>query len=214
MPPISSIATAGALLALVFAAPAFADPTVDDHHPESASAAHRAAHERHMQDMTVTPPSRDSAPGDVGPAPALSGQDAFGAIQAIVALLEADPGTDWTKIDLAALREHLIDMNKLTLEASAVARPVEGGLQMDITGSGRTLDAIRHMIPAHARELARVPGWTALTETLNDGVRLTVTAPEPREAAHIRGLGFIGLMASGAHHQAHHLAMAKGEHVH
>jgi hypothetical protein len=85
---------------------------------------------------------------------------------------------------------------------------------MDVTGGGRTLEAIRHMIPAHAHELARVPGWNARTEMLNDGVRLTVTSPDPREATHIRGLGFIGLMASGAHHQAHHLAMAKGEHIH
>jgi hypothetical protein len=28
---------------------------------------------------------------------------------------------------------------------------------------------------------------------------------------HIRGLGFIGLIVSGSHHQPHHLAMAKGE---
>jgi len=27
----------------------------------------------------------------------------------------------------------------------------------------------------------------------------------------IRGLGFIGILVSGSHHQAHHLAMAKGE---
>jgi hypothetical protein len=29
--------------------------------------------------------------------------------------------------------------------------------------------------------------------------------------ARIRGLGFIGLLVQGAHHQPHHLAMAKGE---
>jgi hypothetical protein len=32
--------------------------------------------------------------------------------------------------------------------------------------------------------------------------------------AHLRSLGFIGLMVSGAHHQAHHLAMAQGRHLH
>jgi hypothetical protein len=42
-----------------------------------------------------------------------------------------------------------------------------------------------------------------------------VTSADPKERAHIRGLGFIGLLASGPHHQPHHLAMAKGErHVH
>ena len=59
-----------------------------------------------------------------------------------------------------------------------------------------------------------VPSWSAWTEPLPDGVRLTVTATAAKETAHIRGLGFIGLMASGAHHQPHHLAMAKGEHIH
>jgi hypothetical protein len=45
-------------------------------------------------------------------------------------------------------------------------------------------------------------------------VRLTVTSSERAEIAHIRGLGFIGLMVSGSHHQPHHLMMANGEHVH
>jgi predicted RNA binding protein YcfA (HicA-like mRNA interferase family) len=31
---------------------------------------------------------------------------------------------------------------------------------------------------------------------------------------HIRGLGFIGILASGSHHQMHHLAVALGEMVH
>jgi hypothetical protein len=31
---------------------------------------------------------------------------------------------------------------------------------------------------------------------------------------HIRGLGFIGLLASGSWHQPHHLAMAKGQFDH
>jgi hypothetical protein len=33
----------------------------------------------------------------------------------------------------------------------------------------------------------------------------------PKEVQHIRGPGFIGLLVSGAHHQIHHLMMAKGE---
>jgi hypothetical protein len=42
-------------------------------------------------------------------------------------------------------------------------------------------------------------------------VVLTVTAADPRQAAIIRGLGFIGVLASGSHHRRHHLAMARGE---
>jgi hypothetical protein len=146
------------------------------------------------------------------PVPTMPGQDAFGAIQEIVRILEADPNTDWNKIDLAALREHLIDMNEVTLKAVAVERRVDNGLQVDVTGTGRTLEAIKRMIPAHGQELNRLHNWRAATEPLANGVRLTVTSSEPAKAAHIRGLGFIGLLVSGSHHQPHHLMMAMGKH--
>ena len=48
--------------------------------------------------------------------PTSPGQDAFGAIQEVVRMLDADPKTDWSKVDLEALRQHLIDMNEVTLQ--------------------------------------------------------------------------------------------------
>ncbi len=152
--------------------------------------------------------------GAAQPVPTMPGQDAFGAIQEIVRILEADPNTDWDKINLAALREHLVDMNEVTLKAVAVERRVDNGLQVDVTGTGRTLEAIKRMIPAHGQELNQLHNWRAATEALPNGVRLTVTSSERAEIAHIRGLGFIGLMVSGSHHQPHHLMMARGEHIH
>ena len=50
--------------------------------------------------------------------PTMPGQEAFGTIQEIVRMLEADPSTDWAKVNIAALREHLIDMNEVTLRAA------------------------------------------------------------------------------------------------
>jgi hypothetical protein len=35
----------------------------------------------------------------------------------IVQILDADPKTDWSKVDFEALRQHLIDMNEVTLKA-------------------------------------------------------------------------------------------------
>jgi hypothetical protein len=148
------------------------------------------------------------------PVPTMPGQAAFGAIQEIVRLLEADPNTDWSKVDLEALRQHLIDMNDVTLKANASAKPIDGGLEIAVTGEGRTIAAIQRMVPAHAQELNRMNGWSAKTELLPDGVFLTVTASDPKEIQHIRGLGFIGLLVSGSHHQPHHLGMAKGEFPH
>ncbi|MCP6769380.1 hypothetical protein NL529_31490, partial [Klebsiella pneumoniae] len=47
-------------------------------------------------------------------APTHPGQEAFGTIQEIVRILEADPATDWSKVNIGALREHLIDMDEVT----------------------------------------------------------------------------------------------------
>lgn len=157
----------------------------------------------------------DEGPMQMGlSAPTMPGQDAFGAIQEIVRMLEADPETDWSKINLEALPQHLIDMNEVTLKANAAPTPIDGGLQIDITGDNLTSAAIQRMVPAHAEELNQMNGWSARIEVLPGGVRLTVTSNYPKEVAHIRGLGFIGLLVSGSHHQPHHLAMAKDEMLH
>ena len=148
--------------------------------------------------------------------PTLPGQDAFGAIQEIVRTLEADPATDWSKVNLEGLRQHLIDMHDVTLQSEVRSRQAPGGLVMDVTAPGRTEAAIRRMVPPHTAELNQMPEWTATAEEIPGGIRLTVLAKAPDDAktvARIRGLGFIGLLVQGAHHQAHHLAMAKGEAV-
>jgi hypothetical protein len=146
--------------------------------------------------------------------PTMPGQDAFGAIQEIVGILESDPKTDWSKVNLEALRQHLIDMNEVTLKANAVAKPIDEGVEISVTGDQRTAAAIQRMLPAHAKELSQLNGWSAKTELVPNGVLLTVTSSNPQQVQHIRGLGFIGLLVSGSHHQPHHLAMAKGEFVH
>ena len=148
------------------------------------------------------------------PVPTMPGQDAFGAIQEIVRILEADPKTDWSKVNLEALRRHLIDMNEVTLKADASVKQIDGGLEIAVTGDGRTLAAIQRMIPAHAQAINGLNGWSAKAEQIPNGELLTVTSSDPEEVKHIRGLNFIGLLASGAHHQPHHLAMAKGEFLH
>jgi hypothetical protein len=142
--------------------------------------------------------------------PTMPGQDAFGAIQEIVGILEADPNTDWSKVNISALREHLIDMNEITLKAVANERKLDNGIEIAVTGEGRTLDAIKRMVPAHARELTMI-GWSATTEDLPNGVKFTVISANPQEVVRVKGLGFMGIMVQGGHHQLHHLAMAKGE---
>jgi hypothetical protein len=146
--------------------------------------------------------------------PAMPGQDAFGAMREIVQILDADPKTDWSKVDLEALRQHLVDMNEVTLKAEAAPKQIDGGLEIAVTGSDRTLAAIQRMVPAWASTMNGHQGWSTKAAPLPNGELLTVTATDPKEVEHIRALGFIGLLVSGAHHQMHHLMMAKGEFGH
>jgi hypothetical protein len=142
--------------------------------------------------------------------PSMPGQDAFGTIQEIVQMLEADPATDWSKVNIATLREHLIDMNEVTLHAAATERMLDNGIEIAVTGEGRTLAAIKRMVPAHVNELKEI-GWSAKSEELPNGVKLTVTASEASPMTKLKALGFMGIMVQGGHHQPHHLMMAKGE---
>ena len=109
--------------------------------------------------------------GQIGAAgaPTMPGQDAFGTIQEVVQMLEADPKTDWSKVNIAALREHLIDMNEVTLRAASTERMLDNGIEILVTGQGRTLQAIKRMVPAHVRKIAKI-GWSAKAEDLADGV--------------------------------------------
>jgi hypothetical protein len=189
MPSVRRLIAVGVVLTIATSGEAFAQ-TTPGHHP-----------------MPVDPHPVMHG----GTIPTMPGQDAFGAVQEIVAILDADPKTDWSKVDLEALRQHLIDMNEVTLKAEVAPKPIDGGLEIAVTGDGRTLAAIQRMVPAWASTMNGHQGWSTKAAPLSNGELLTVTAIDPKEVQHIRGLGFIGLLASGAHHQMHHLAMAKGE---
>jgi hypothetical protein len=66
------------------------------------------------------------------------------------------------------------------------------------------------MVPAHSHELNGMNGWSAATEDLPNGVRLTVTTSDSGQVPKLQALGFMGLMVQGGHHQPHHLAIARG----
>lgn len=134
--------------------------------------------------------------------PTEPGQGAFAAVAEIAALLSADPDTDWSQVNLTALRDHLIDMDRLMTSTQVQSEPVPQGLRLTVTG-----DAALRMVPAHAPILAAETGWTSVVETRGDSVVWTVTG----DADRIRGLGFYGLMATGDHHAAHHMAIATGQ---
>ncbi len=141
------------------------------------------------------------------------GQSAFAAIAEVVAALRADPETDWSKVNIDALRDHLRDMDIVTIDSATITTEVKGGLRFAVTGAGDVADAIRRMATAHAGMMDGVDGWTYTTEEIAGGAALTVIVPEA-DLAKLKGLGFYGIMASGMHHQPHHWAIATGRNPH
>ena len=151
------------------------------------------------------------APAASGAALNETGQSAFAAIAEVTARLEADPATDWVKINIGTLRDHLVDMDNVTLRSDAVATPVPGGARFAVTSADPRVQAsIGRMVRMHAGMVGDT-GETATVADISNGVALTLTGADARTEARIRALGFYGSLTEGVHHQRHHLAIAKGE---
>lgn len=146
--------------------------------------------------------------------PLEAGQSAFAAIAEIVAILNADPQTDWASVDIDALREHLLDMDLLTLETSVDTELRDDGASFTVLSDGRALEATQRMVLAHAPVLSQATGWRTSVESNENGALLIVRSDQSEEVLMIQALGFYGVMATGAHHQEHHLAIALGSSPH
>ncbi|MBN8291880.1 hypothetical protein JI664_07895 [Rhodobacter sp. NTK016B] len=142
------------------------------------------------------------------------GQGAFAALSEIVSVLEADPQTDWSRVDLGALRYHLVDMDRLISGTVVEETELQDGLRAVATGDPDTLATLHRMVPAHAAQLATDSRWIVAVSEDDVSVTLSVTSEDSSVAARIQGLGFFGLMASQDHHRAHHMMIARGEDPH
>ena len=151
--------------------------------------------------------------GATSPLPTQPGQAAYAAISEVVRILKADPATDWSRVNIEALRQHLIDMNDVTMNASVSQRNVPGGIEVDVTGEGRAIGAIRRVAASHGMMLDQSPEYRVTSSEIPGGAHLVYTARNSGSAgvvARIRGLGFAGLLTEGDHHAAHHIALARG----
>ena len=142
--------------------------------------------------------------------PEETGQATFAAIQEIVAMLDANPATDWAKVDIEVLRQHLIDMNNVTLGAAVGTAEVEGGIRFSVSGEGSVRESVRRMVMAHAATMNGADGWKFAAESSDNGAILTVSPPDQASMVKLRALGFIGVMTRGMHHQQHHWMLATG----
>lgn len=145
-----------------------------------------------------------------------AGNDAFGTIQEVIDALDADPRTDWSKVNLEALRAHLVDMNNMTLRVTVLTQqPIANGVEITVAPeSAQVAASLDRVFAAHPAQLEAETGWKMSTQKRRRDYRIVVTTTTPDEVAKIRGLGYIGILATGAHHQAHHWAMARGINPH
>lgn len=144
------------------------------------------------------------------------GQSVFGAVQEAVRRLEADSTTDWSQVDVEALRQHLLDMERVAMHVTVEEKtPVERGVRLRVRA---TQDAARaslgRVLDAHPHMLRQETGWTMEVTEDADAYVLHVTTPDPQEVDKLRGLGYIGLLAYGKHHQRHHWHLVRGGHPH
>ncbi len=201
---ISAIATSFLAVSL-FSAPLLAESHGVTKSPKPTNGT--MDHSQMNQGQMNTPESSTES----GVLPTEPGQGAFATIAEIVALLNKDPNTDWSKVNIDALREHLVDMDEVTLRANAKTSITDTSITFTVTGSGRTKQAIQTMVPAHVGLLPSITPWKAKTTRIENGATLTVTASNQAELQKLKALGFFGVMATGAHHQPHHFALAKGD---
>lgn len=145
------------------------------------------------------------------------GNAAFAAIQEVVVKLLADPDTDWRRVNLEALRRHLVDMQNFVLNVDVTRQePVAGGVEFTVKattpGAAASLD---RLFSAHPAILKQETGWDMIVVNHRDGAYTArVTSANPDDVMKIRGLGYIGIVAMGRHHQMHHWLMATGSNPH
>jgi hypothetical protein len=142
--------------------------------------------------------------------PAESGQSAFGAIHEIVEILDADPKTDWSRVDIDALRAHLIDMDNVTLHAKIAYEPTSTGERIRVSGDGDVRDSIQRMVLMHAAMAGDTPDWHMDATRTSEGALIELTSKSAFGLEKAKALGLIGMMAEGMHHARHHMMLARG----
>ena len=145
-----------------------------------------------------------------------AGTDPFATIQEAINHLENDSSTDWSKVNFEKLRKHLIEMEDVTMNVDVFEENIIGGFKALITpNSARALKSLHNVLKNHPRQLSAESGWVMQVNDVSDGkFWISVVSTNKLEVAKVRGLGYIGVMAYGNHHQTHHWDMVRGENPH
>lgn len=145
-----------------------------------------------------------------------AGNDAFGTLQEALQQLLADPKTDWSKVNMEALRQHLADMRNFTLDVDVIKQTfTKKGIEVILAPNNKQVsESLVRVFAAHPAQLKKETGWDMKTYKQANAYKVTVTGKSAEDIVKIQGLGYIGVMTWGNHHQAHHWMMAKGNNPH
>lgn len=141
------------------------------------------------------------------------GQPIFGTVQEAIRALEADSTTDWSQVNIERLRQHLIDMHNVALHVRVLeTQDIEGGVRLTVRPTSDSARAsLKRVLAAHPTMLKREAGWHMDVSWQGGKTVLRATDPSGEVAQKIRALGYIGLLAYGAHHQRHHWMLVRGQ---
>jgi hypothetical protein len=144
-----------------------------------------------------------------------SGTDPFATLQEVIAALESNTNTSWEKVNIEALRLHLVEMQDMTINVDVKQRHIDNGFQaVVLPTTSRAVKSLTRVLSGHPAQMKAETGWDMQVQINNSVFTLTVTTDNAKDVAKIRGLGYIGVMAYGNHHQPHHWAMASGDNPH
>ena len=145
-----------------------------------------------------------------------NGNDAFGTIQEAIQALNDKKDLDWSKVKIETLRQHLQDMNNMTLNVEILSQEnVENGARVIVKPHNAEVRAsLERVLAAHPPQMKRETGWTMNIIQEKDFFTIETTTQVISETEKVRALGYIGWMALGNHHQHHHWALINGENPH
>lgn len=145
-----------------------------------------------------------------------AGNDVFATIQEVIKKLDNNPATDWSKVNIEALRQHLLDMNDMALHVEIISqKPLKNGLEVTLQPTtNRAAQTLARVFNAHPMHLKRETGWDMQVVKNDQQFVLTTTTEKPEQVQKIIALSYIGLMAYGNHHQPHHWGISTSQNPH
>jgi len=107
-------------------------------------------------------------------------------------------------------------MRNFTLDVDVIKQTrIKNGIEVILAPNNKQVgESLVRVFAAHLGQLKKETGWDMKTFKQGNSYKITVTANAQEDIVKIQGLGYIGIMTWGNHHQSPHWMMAKGGNPH